>query len=46
MRGEWRSGWTLFVIVALLASLIGTYLSWRACDGRLVRGLVWWECVK
>lgn len=41
-----RDWWLWFIVAAVLATMIGTYLSWRACDGRLVRGLFWWECIR
>ena len=44
MSDRTRWAFVCLVLVVVLAVVTATLIEYRACDGRLVRGLVWWEC--
>jgi len=36
---------TALTLIFLIAIILGTIHEIRTCDGQLVRGLFWWECI-
>jgi len=36
---------TWFLLVFTILIVLGTIHEIRTCDGKLVKGLFWWECI-